>query len=401
MQPNLKCDVVVVGAGPAGSTAARFLAKNGIDVIVVDKRQEIGAPKRCAEGIRLKALEKVGLKPNPAWAVNSIKGAVLYAPSGKQLKTVIDDSGGYILERKIFEKHIAAEAIRAGARYMVKTLATGVMKENGYVSGIHAEYMGEEFEIKSKLVIAADGVDSRIAKSAGLDTVNKITDYHSGFQYEMANLNMNDSDMLHIYFGDNIAPKGYVWIFPKGKDIANVGVGILGLKSDDGNRAKDYLDRFIKDHPEIFKNSSPIEINAGGVPVSSSVDTLVADGLMVVGDAAQQVNPIHGGGIALAMNAARIAADIATKAIRENDLSKEKLQEYEKIWRETDGARMKKLLKLRNFLEKLDDNDFEKFADILKGEDIVRLTGGRYKFLLKLFMKKAPKMLSLAKKFLI
>ncbi len=401
MQPNLKCDVVVVGAGPAGSTAARFLAKNGIDVIVVDKRQEIGAPKRCAEGIRLKALEKVGLKPNPAWAVNSIRGAVLYAPSGKQLKTVIDDSGGYILERKIFEKHIAAEAIRAGARYMVKTLATGVMKENGYVSGIRAEYMGDEFEIKSRLVIAADGVDSRIAKSAGLDTVNKVTDYHSGFQYEMANLNMNDSDMLHIYFGDNIAPKGYVWIFPKGKDIANVGVGILGLKSDDGNRAKDYLDRFIKDHPEIFKNSSPIEINAGGVPVSSSVDTLVADGLMVVGDAAQQVNPIHGGGIALAMNAARIAADIATKAIRENDLSKEKLQEYEKIWRETDGARMKKLLKLRNFLEKLDDNDFEKFADILKGEDIVRLTGGRYKFLLKLFMKKAPKMLSLAKKFLI
>ncbi len=400
MQSNLKCDVVVVGAGPAGSTAARFLAKNGIDVIVVDKRQEIGAPKRCAEGIRLKGLERVGLKPDPQWAVNKVKGAILYSPSGKQLKTVIDDAGGYILERKIFEKHLAAEAIRAGARYMVKTLATGVMKENGYVSGIHAEYMGEEFEIKSKLVIAADGVDSRIAKSAGLDTVNKITDYHSGFQYEMANLNLIDSNMLHIYFGENVAPKGYLWIFPKSKDTANVGVGILGLKSDDGNRARDYLDRFIKSQPEIFENASPIEINAGGVPVSSSVDTLVGNGLMIIGDAAQQVNPIHGGGIALAMNAAKIAAEVGTKAIKENNLSKERLYEYEKIWFETDGKRMKKLLKLRNFLEKLDDSDFEKFADILKGEDIIKLTEGRYKFLLKLFMKKAPKMLSLAKKFL-
>lgn len=397
---NLGCDAVVVGAGPAGSTAARFLAKNDIDVIVVDRRQEIGAPKRCAEGIRLKALESVGLKPDPVWAVNRIKGTILYSPSGKVLKAIMDDAGGYILERKIFEKYLAAEAIRAGARYMVKTHANGVVKENNYVSGIRAEHMGEEFEIKGRLVIAADGVDSRIAKSAGLNTINKLTDYHSGFQYEMANLNLKDSDMLHIYVGRDIAPLGYAWIFPKGRDIANVGIGILGLKSEDGHRAKDYLDGFIKSHPEIFKNSSPIEINSGGVPVSSCIDTFVMDGLMVVGDAAQQVNPIHGGGIALAMNAARIAAEVGSKAIREKNLSRERLYEYEKIWRETDGARMKKLLKLRSFLEKLDDNDFEKFADILKGEDIIKLTEGKYRFLFKLFMKKAPRMVSLAKKLL-
>lgn len=397
---TLRSDVVVVGAGPAGSTAARLFAKNGLDVIAVDKRQEIGAPKRCAEGIRSKALERAGLKPDPMWAINRIRGAILYSPGGKQLKTIMDDAGGYILERKIFEKYLATEAIRAGARYMVKTIATGAIKENDYVSGIRAEYMGEEFEIKSRLVIAADGVDSRIAKSAGLNTVNKLTDYHSAFQYEMANLNLKDSDMLHLYFGKNIAPGGYIWIFPKGKDTGNVGIGILGLKSDDGNRAKDYLDRFIENHPEIFKNSSPIEINAGGVPVSSSVDTFVTDGLMIVGDAAQQVNPIHGGGIAIAMNAAKIAADVGTNALKENNLSKERLYEYEKIWRETDGRRIKKLLKLRNFLEKLEDNDFEKFADILRGEDIIKLTEGRYKFLFKLFMKKAPKMVSLVKKFL-
>ena len=198
---NLRSDAVVVGAGPAGSIAARTLAKNGVDVIVVEKRQEIGAPKRCAEGIALRGLTRVGIKPDPRWAVNRITGAILYSPSGRELRVSTKDTEGYILERKIFEKYLAAEAIRSGARYMVKTRAISVIKDNGYVSGIHAEYMGEEFDIKSKLVIAADGVDSKIAKSAGIDTMNKLTDYHSGFQYEMANLNLKEHDRLHIYFG--------------------------------------------------------------------------------------------------------------------------------------------------------------------------------------------------------
>jgi len=127
-----------------------------------------------------------------------------------------------------------------------------------------------------------------------------------------------------------------------------VGIGILGRLSDKGNKAKDYLDRFIENHPQIFKNASAIEINAGGIPVGSSIDPLVMDGLMVVGDAAHQVNPIHGGGMALAMNAAKISAEVGVKAIKEK-----RLYEYENIWRETEGVKMQKLLKLRSFLEKI------------------------------------------------
>jgi len=396
----METDVVIVGAGPAGSVAAKRIADSGIKVLVLEKRQEIGAPKRCAEGINTLGLENVGIKPNPRWAINEIRGGILYSPSGKKVVIQYKDKLGYILERKMFEKFLASEAIKKGAKYMVKTRALGVTKENNKVSGVKAEFMGDVFEVKSKIVIAADGVDSLMAKSTGLKTLNKLTDYHSGFQYEMAGLKNIRSDVIHIFLGDDIAPKGYVWIFPKSEHTANVGVGVLGLMSGDGYRAKDYLDKFIKTHSEIFENSSPIEINTGGIPVSSCAETFITDGFMAIGDAAQQVNPIHGGGIALAMNAAKIASDVAVKAIKEGNFSKERLYEYEDTWRKTDGVRMKKLLKLRHFLEKLEEKDFEVLADILSSSDIMDVTEGKYGFLLKLFMSKAPDILPLAKKFL-
>jgi digeranylgeranylglycerophospholipid reductase len=397
---NQEYEAIVVGAGPAGSIAARILAENNIKTLVIEKKQEIGTPKRCAEGINSSALKRVGLTPDPRWAIRAINGTILYTPSGRPLRIVLDNKAGYILERKIFEKHLAIDAIRKGARYMVKTLAKGVIKEKGKACGIKAVHMGKELDIRSKLIIAADGVDSKIAKSAGLNTKNTPVDYHSGFQYEMAGLNLDESNMMHIYFGNEVAPKGYVWIFPKEGDVANVGIGILAELSDRGDKAKDYLDRFIKHHPDIFKDASAIEINAGGVPVSSSMDFFVMDGLMITGDAAQQVNPIHGGGMSLAMNAAKIAAEVGANAIKEGDVSRERLCEYEKIWGETDGVRMRRLMKLRSFLEKLEDKDFERLTDILTGEDIIKLTEARYEFLTKLLVKKAPKMLPLARKFL-
>jgi len=393
-------DVIIVGAGPAGSIAARVIAKNSHRVLVLDKKQEIGTPKRCAEGLNAAGLERVGLKPDPRWVVNKVNGAAIYSPSGKSIRVAFRDFVGYVLERKIFEKHLAADAIRKGARYMVKTHATGVIKEDGFVKGVEANYMGRELKLKAKIVIAADGVDSRIARSAGIDTRNPMKDYHSGFQYEMAGVNLEEIDWLRIYFGEKIAPKGYVWIFPKGRDVANVGVGVLSTFSGDGRRAQDYLDRFIESHPEIFRNASPIEINAGGVPVGYCIDKAVDNGFMVVGDAAHQVNPIHGGGIAIAMESAKIAGEVASKALSKGDVSKETLCEYQKRWEEEFSGKIKRLLKLRTVLEKVNDDDFEMLADTLSGDDITKLTDGKYMFLLKTLAKNTPHIASTAKRIL-
>jgi len=392
-------DVAVVGAGPAGSVVALELARRNVRVLVLEKRQEIGAPKRCAEGISAPSLQQLGLELDSRWVAQKIVATRLYSPKMREVTIAPKGLLGYILERKIFEKYLAAEAIKHGAKYLVKTTVTDVIKEDGRVAGVKAQSWGEEITVRAKIVIAADGVDSMTAKRAGIDTVNKLGDYHSGFQYEMAGVNA-DIDKLHIFIGSTIAPKGYVWIFPKGNTMANVGIGILGDKSADGARAKDLLDRFIEGNPRFFAGASPIEANGGGIPVNISVKTFVADGFMIIGDAAQQVNPIHGGGIALAMSAARMAAKVAAEALTAGDYSRERLLAYENEWKKTDGAEIQRILKLRHFVEKLDDNDLDSLVDVLSGDDVLRLMDGDNKFLLKVLLTKAPKLLSLARKFL-
>lgn len=387
-------DCLIVGAGPAGSVMAREMASRGFETLVVEKRQEIGAPKRCAEGVTLHGLKNIGIDIHPLAISGRIRGAMLYAPSGKKVVMEGDEMEGYVLERKIFEKDLAAKAIKAGAKYMIKTQATGMERENGIwkvkVSGIDGEA-----EIKAKLVIGADGVESKVGKWAGLKTVNRITDYHSGIQFEMAGVNA-DEKYIHIFFGREVAPLGYAWIFPKAFS-ANVGLGILEKAAK--MRAYDYLKKFIEEHEEFFRNAHPIEINGGGVPVAHFTK-MIADGVMLVGDAAQLVNPIHGGGITRAMHSSVMAAEVAEKALKKGDVSESVLAEYEKKWDEEYGEKTRKLMKLRAFLEKLEDKDFEMLAGMLEGEDIYSLTQAKMTFFLKKLITK-PSLLSLAKKYLM
>ncbi len=390
----MKVDCLIVGAGPAGSVMAKEMASYGYDVLVVEKKQEIGCPKRCAEGVTKHGLDKLEMKIHPLCIFGRIKGAILYSPSGKKVLMEGEEMEGYVLERKIFEKWLAAEAIKEGARYMVKAQAIDMERKNGNwllkvktIEGIK--------EIEAKLVVGADGVESKVGRWAGLNTTNKITDYHSGIQFEMAGLNI-ENKYIHIFFGREVAPLGYAWIFPKAFSF-NVGLGILVKQAK--MRAYDYLKKFIEEHEEIFRNAQPIEINAGGVPVAHFTE-MVTDGVMLVGDAAQLVNPIHGGGIYRAIHSSLMAAEVANKALKENDLSKERLKEYEKKWEEEYGEKTKKLMKLRAFLEKLEDKDFELLAEILQGEDIYALTQAKLNFFIKKLIKK-PSLLVLAKKYLM
>ncbi|MFH1788099.1 MAG: NAD(P)/FAD-dependent oxidoreductase [Candidatus Altiarchaeota archaeon] len=395
----MKADVVVVGAGPVGSIASKTLAEKGVSVICVDRKQEIGPPKRCAEGLTKETLDILGIKPHPAWAVNLIEGFIVHTPKGNNIELKLPDYPGYVLERKIFEKYLAADAINAGAKYMVKTQAESVIKKDGRVAGVIVNHMGDEKKIQAKIVVAADGADSKIARTAGLNTTNKMTDYHSGFQYELAGVKCVE-DRLHFFFGDSVAPKGYAWIFPKGSTLANVGLGIMGNLSKDGGRARDYLDAFIENNPEFFKNASPVEINAGGIPVSGGLTELTSDGIMVVGDAAHHVHPITGGGMTFGMLGARMAAEVAAKAIKNKDYSKSALSEFDERWNEKYGPKLDKLYKARLVFEKLSEEDLEKLAEIFSGEDILKIANGDLKSIYPLLLTKAPKMLFLVKKLL-
>jgi len=394
-------DVVVVGAGPAGSLCAKYLAQSGVDVLVVEKKQEIGVPKRCAEAVDFSVFEKVGVEPHPLWLIRRIRSAVLHAPNENcakfEARTQMESGG--IIERKVFEKHLAKDAILAGAEYWLKATALRVLKANDFVHGVVVEHMGIEKKIMAKITVAADGVDSKIAKSAGLDTVNTLKNYMSCFQYEMAGLNNIDEEAIHLYYGNTTAPGGYLWIFPKGNGLANVGVGVNVLKSPDRS-AKHHLDSFIERLPPIFKEASAVEINSGGVPVHQTLETFAINGLMIIGDAAQFVNPVTGGGIDLAMLSGKLAAEVAVESLHKNGVSRKNLSIYQNRWELLFGKQLKKMQWLQKFMENLSDDDFNKLADILTSNVLQDLAEGRFAGFVKLVLKKMPSLAHFTVKFL-
>lgn len=388
-------DVIIIGAGPGGSGAAFSAAKAGMRVLVLEKRQEIGAPKRCAEGLSMSAMKRMGIERDDLWVRREIIGATIYSPNGKYVRVDYRDGPeGYILERKVFDKCLAEKAVEAGAKVLAKAEVTRLIKEAGKICGVGIDFEGEEKEIKAKVVIAADGVESKIAREAGLDTTLKLVDIASGAQFEMTNVDI-DPDRIEMYFGNEIAPGGYVWIFPKGEKTANIGIGVR--KPYAKGKAIDYLKRFIESRPGLRKGSI-IEVNSGGVPVGGLMESMVTDNLIVVGDAAHQVNPIHGGGMGEAWVGGRLAGEVASEAIKANDFSKGFLKKYNKRWWEKRGNKLKKLVKLREVMESLSDDDLNWLIDYLKGEDLIEFarSSGFGKF--AKILKKKPKLIKLARK---
>lgn len=391
----MEYDVVVVGAGPGGSTTARECAKAGLDVLVLEKRKEIGAPKRCGEGLTIGGMKRAGIKPEPEWARQKIMGAIVFSPSLKRIDIEYKPYGGYVIERKIFDKRLAELAAEAGATVQAGIRATTLLKKGSQITGVKTSGYDGESEIKAKVVVAADGVESKLARLAGINAIHTLKDTCSGAQFEMCNIDLVDEKMLEIHMGNEIAPGGYIWVFPKGKHVANVGIGTRETKE----AAIHYLQNFIKKSDNL-KNGSILEVNTGNIPVGRPIEQLSTDGLIVVGDAAHQVNAIHGGGISEAMKAGQIAGKALKSAVDSGDYSRKSLQIYDEEWNSTEGKRLNRVVALREVIEKLSDKDLDYLADHLSGEQILDVTRAKQFTLLAKIFGKRPSLLRFIPKLL-
>lgn len=324
-------DFLVVGGGPGGAIAARNAASEGYSVLLVEKRPAIGAPVRCAEGIGKEALAEF-IKPDEHWISAEVKRAELVAPDGVSMILESDVAGnkvGYILDRKIFDRELVWQAAEAGAEVMVKTRATAPIMADGKVKGAVVDFCGRKSKVHADITIAADGVESKFSRWCGIDTTVPVREIMSSAQYLMTDIDIEPATTV-FYLGNKIAPEGYLWVFPKGERTANVGIGISGKKSGPGHRARDYLERFVA---EKFPDGKTIECMVGGVSVCRPLPVTVADGLMIVGDAARVVDPMTGGGIYNAMFTGSLAVKVGSKALSAGDTSRESLMAYDQDWR--------------------------------------------------------------------
>ncbi len=359
-------DVIVVGSGPAGSMAAKFAAAEGASVLVVDRRNEIGSPVRCAEGVPLTAekLEsRFGVRFSQNFVAQEIKGSAIISPSGHRREFKLERANGFVAERKMFDRHLAMAASATGAKIITSTNVTGLTKSrSGKMGGVVIERFGERLTVSAKLVIAADGICSGVGRMAGFDTALNPHEVDSCLQYEMCGVDMDDPELLEVYFGNRLAPRGYVWIFPKGPDRANVGIGVA---ADSKVPASHYLDAFVRSRKDL-QEASIVQTQAGLISVGLSMSDMVKDGIMVAGTAARHVDPVTGGGIVMAMQAGRAAGMVAADAVAEGDFSKGFLERYHAAPDVKDiTASIKRNYKIRLAMEHMTDEDFDSFITAL------------------------------------
>ena len=368
-------DVVVVGGGPGGSMSARDAARAGLDVLLIEKRQEIGSPVRCGEGIARVWLDEVGIPPNPRWIAHEVNGARIVAPSGKYVdltEAMAGNETGFVVHRDIFDRTLAEDAVRAGAKTLIKCSATSVLKdEGGAVVGVRAKHWGKELELRAPIVIGADGYESQVGRWAGINTKLAPRDINTCLQYELVGIDI-DPDFNEFHIG-SIAPGGYIWVFNKSPDSANVGIGVNLSMVKNRADVKMYLDKFIERHPKLAKGQN-VETVAGAVSVCLPIECTTMDGLMLVGDAARMIDPITGGGVANACKAGMEAGKVAKQAHDAGDFSKSFFQRYEDGWRAEIEPQMYRNYIAKEKLLELSDDTINKIVDALQGYKIERIT---------------------------
>ncbi|HVM44189.1 MAG TPA: NAD(P)/FAD-dependent oxidoreductase [Gemmatimonadales bacterium] len=367
-------DVLVVGGGPAGCVAAWEAAAAGAGrVLLVERDRAIGAPVRCAEGVGSAGLREFLEPDGAAWVSRRITRVILIAPDDTEVRLAEGDVG-YVLDRTRFEPELADRASRAGAAIRISTEAVALERADGASGGwrVRLRGPGAEETVTARVVIGADGVETMVGRWAGLDTRVAARDMESCAQYVVANIEF-DPDAIYLHFGPSVAPGGYAWIFPKGPGVANVGLGVVTLRGD-GRTVRRYLDDYVARH---FPHGTVTGLTVGGVISGATVKRTATDGLLLAGDAAHMINPLSGGGIINAMKAGRLAGRHAARALAEDDVSARNLQPYHDEWMRLLGDAHLKYYKLKETINKFDDDFFNRLARTVNGIAPEKRTLGR------------------------
>lgn len=382
-------DVIVIGAGPAGSLAAKYAALGGADVLIADKKKEIGTPIQCA-GFIPDASEIEDLIPGMVLpdemkkfpqkcVLSKTTKQRLFAPDSKMKEF---DVLGYVLDRRLFDNDLAEQAVFAGADLLCGTRATEIVsgpKEHTVrLNGVFGK-----FEVTGKIIIGADGPSSLVGKTFGLThSKNRLCMTGSdsmigassdkkpvggppyergvGFEYKMTNVDI-DEEALEMFFGNKYIPGGYIWIFPEGKGKANVGIGLRRSLCTEKLSARALLNKFIREHPiaaEKLRGGNVMSVHSGVIPVDGAPEKTASHSVMIAGDAAGQVMATNGGGIPFAMAAGKIAGEAAAEAVLENKCGKGlSVIGYDEKWRAAFGESLDASVQARKMMDKILGSD--------------------------------------------
>jgi len=358
-------DIIVIGAGPAGAMAAQAASKGGRNVCLLERKEKAGTPVRCGEGIGLKGAFSNEFEIDTNWIKAKISRVKLISPSGIAV-TLVNSVDSYVVDREIMDLDLVKRAISLGAHYQANTPVISINRNDKNLY----ECKSPKESYFAPCVILADGVESRLARDlcwqTALDPVDLETCAFCKVTHESI-----DAESCIFYIGNNITPAGYAWVFPRGNNQANIGLGVLGSNSSAG-KAKALLEKFVA---VKFPGAQMIDLHCGGVPAGKWLKPLVKDGAMVVGDAARQVISLTGAGINYSVYAGQLAGKIAAEAFHNGSVDYKHLQTYEKIWAKGLGKQQMRSYALKTLLIKKHDDVFlDGIAKALSKKDSKKLS---------------------------
>ncbi len=379
-------DVIIAGAGTGGATTAYTLAKRGHSVLLIDRkeRDNIGN-KTCGDAIGSHHIhelrELVGIPELPPGIVEyEVNGIDLIAPDrDHRLRMEGPTTTGMSFNRLKMGQWFVGLAESAGAEVMASTRVKRLIFEDNKVAGIKlSQDGGPEKVVKGRIVIDATGATGmlrmQLPETSPVERHIASEDRMVAWRdiYETPDFDFDTPDILEIFWNQDETLGGYTWVFPQGKNRVNVGNGVMTIE---GHRnPKDIQYDFVKKTwMDTWGDIKVLDSSGGVAPIRRPIDTMVDDNFMLVGDAACQVNPIHGGGIGSSLLGGAHAGIIASEALENNDTSIEALWDYNPRYHKSYGSKQAALDVFRWFLLNVtnDDIDFAFKKQVIKASDLL------------------------------
>lgn len=343
-------DIVVIGGGPAGAVAAATAAEHGAKVLLVEKADPAVKPVQCTGLVSLRTLEEAAIDPAEV-AIRAISGVSVYAPSGNRVHISAGEARAVVIDRRRFDLLLLERAAAAGAEVRTGTVAVGLEDDL-----VQLRTGRRAWSVQARLVIGADGPNSRVARWKGLPGPERLI-----FAVQvLAPYRPERADSVEVFLGRHIAPGFFAWAVPAEEGRARVGLGLEGHGHGEMN-ARTYLVRLLErlGLADAGERTMAMTVTAGLIPIGPPART-VADGVLLVGDAAGQAKPTSGGGLYTGIVCAKLAGEVAAKCVERGDASAAALAEYERRWRRALGSELAFGMLAHRLLTRLSDPALDK-----------------------------------------